>query len=42
VAKKPQRGPEVFLHCHLWQLHRILASIAGLLVAAMWPGFDES
>ena len=40
MAEMPQRGPEVFGVAKA-RLHRILAAIAGLLMAAIWPAFDE-
>jgi hypothetical protein len=42
VAEKPQHGPEVLGNRGSAGQNLIAAAIAGLLVAGLWPGFDES
>ena len=42
MAEKPQRGPEVYVWNGQAADNLNAAAIAGLLMAGMWPGFDES
>jgi hypothetical protein len=42
VAEKPQHGLEVLAHGGSDGQNLIAAAITGLLVAGMWPAFDES
>jgi hypothetical protein len=42
VAEKPQHGPEVLEGIGGRGGNLIAAAIAGLVVAALWLGFDES